>query len=450
MAEPLARIRTLIEERNRLLAEARGILETAEKEKRALTDDEDRRFNTLHDEAAAKKREIDRMERQLEAERQALAPSGPQPGEDDPLEPSEPPERAAVVPEIRHRSTGELLPLYLRSVRADPRLADANYAAAFNHWLRAGNMQFLPPEQQRILYAVERRDLQTDNDTQAGFLVMPQQMVMELIADVDDQVHIRMKARKFPVTQAKKLGAPKRTARASTFVWASELGAPTPDTSLAFGMRVLEPHYLTGEIKVSNDLLRSAALPADQIVREELAYHASVVEEQAFLTGSGAQQPLGIFTASADGISTSRDISEGNLPTQITFDGLISAKYALKGQYWARAEWLFHRDALKQIAKLKDGEGQYLWRQSVTMGEPDRILNSPVTMSEFAPNTFTSGLYVGIFGDFQHYWIADALDYDLRTLMELYARTNQVGFLVRLKTDGMPVLEEAFARVKLG
>ena len=37
----------------------------------------------------------------------------------------------------------------------------------------------------------------------------------------------------------------------------------------------------------------------------------------------------------------------------------------------------------------------------------------------------------------------------IQRLNELYARTNQVGFIGRLETDGMPVLGEAFARVKL-
>jgi len=38
---------------------------------------------------------------------------------------------------------------------------------------------------------------------------------------------------------------------------------------------------------------------------------------------------------------------------------------------------------------------------------------------------------------------------EVQRLTELYARTNQIGFIGRLKTDGMPVTEEAFARVKL-
>jgi hypothetical protein len=38
---------------------------------------------------------------------------------------------------------------------------------------------------------------------------------------------------------------------------------------------------------------------------------------------------------------------------------------------------------------------------------------------------------------------------EVQRLEELYAATSQVGFIGRLESDGMPVLEEAFSRVKL-
>jgi HK97 family phage major capsid protein len=168
------------------------------------------------------------------------------------------------------------------------------------------------------------------------------------------------------------------------------------------------------------------------------------------MTGSGAGQPLGVFTASNDGIPTSRDVATGNAATYPTLDGLIEAKYALKGGYWQRAAWIFHRDIVKLIAKLKDGEGRPALELASTPGMPDRLLGLPLYVSEYAPNTATSALYVGIVGDFSYYWLAEALQFELQRLDELYAETNQVGFIGRLEADGMPVLAEAFARVKLG
>ena len=158
-----------------------------------------------------------------------------------------------------------------------------------------------------------------------------------------------------------------------------------------------------------------------------------------------------VFTAATAGfgISTSRDVSTGNTNTAFTTDGLLNALFSLKSQYHKTATWVFHRDAVKLLRKLKDGEGRYIWNPDIKAGTPDMILGRPYKMSEYAPNTFTSGLYVGIIGDFTKYWIADALDIRVQRLNELYAANNQVGFIGKLESDGMPVLEEAFARVTL-
>jgi HK97 family phage major capsid protein len=228
----------------------------------------------------------------------------------------------------------------------------------------------------------------------------------------------------------------------------TELATGSEDSTMSFGRRDLKPHPLAKRIKISRKLLMKVPnVEAFTIAR--LAYKFGIAQERGFLVGSGAGQPLGIFTASADGIPTSRDVSTDNTTTAVTGDGLINTKYALKMQYWQNARWMAHRDFFKQAAKLKDGDGQYLWRESVRAGEPDRLLGFPTAMSEYAPSTFTTGQYVAAVGDFSTYWIADSMTMEFQRLLELYAETNQVGIIGRLDTDGAPTLGEAFARVKL-
>jgi HK97 family phage major capsid protein len=315
------------------------------------------------------------------------------------------------------------------------------YRDAFNKFLLRGK---------QALSQAEFRDLSTGSDVDGGYLVAPVQMVAELLKNLDDAVYVRSKARKFTLVQAKSLGVIKRTAKMSTWARGTEISTPTKDTSMAFGKRELHPQYMTGLALVSRDLLRNSSLPPEQLIREEMAMNAAEVQEQEFMTGSGAAgAALGVFTASADGISTGRDVSTGNTTTAITFDGLIEAKFSLKPQYRRTAEWMFHRTAVKQIAKLKDGEGRYIWELSKQAGEPDRILGLPYVESEWVPSTFTTGEYVGILANWNYYWIADALDVEIQRLVELYALSNQDGFVGRLKMDAAPQLEEAFARVKL-
>jgi HK97 family phage major capsid protein len=300
----------------------------------------------------------------------------------------------------------------------------------------------------RWLATGDTRALQVDSDTAGGYLSQPEEFVAEYIKTVDDLCQMRGLSRKFRTT-AQSLGFPKRAAKMASFAWGGELSTPTADTALKFGKRALFPHYASGEILVSRELLRANVVNPESIVMYEMGRDSAELEENAFMTGDGNQKPLGIFTASSDGISTARDFNSGNTTTTIGADNLFECKYQLKLQYRFKAAWIFSRAAIKMLRKLKDGEGQYLWQPGLQGGDPDRLLGLPVYESEFAPSTFTTGKYVGILGAYENYWIADALDLDLQRLVEKYAETNQVAFLARFKTDGMPVLEEAFARVTL-
>ena len=102
------------------------------------------------------------------------------------------------------------------------------------------------------------------------------------------------------------------------------------------------------------------------------------------------------------------------------------------------------------IRKLKTSDLQYIWQPGLTAGISNTILGKPYVLSEDVPNTYTSGLYVGMYGDFSKYWIIDTLNMQMQVLNELYAETNQIGYIGRYEGDGAPVLEEAFVRIKLG
>jgi len=411
------KLKELREARGKAVADARAILDKADAEKRAVSKDEDTAYTALFTKQEELRGQIEREERQVEVEREAAA--------------------AALRSRdaVRDASAG-------RTVDPDARGArdSDEYRSAFSKLLLAGHTG---------LSRDEARALQIDSDTAGGFTAAPQQWVNQLIKGVDDMVFIRQRATKFRVASAASMGVPTLAANPADSNWTTELATGSEDSTMSFGKRELNPHPLAKRLKVSNTLLRMVG-GTDALVRDRLGYTCGVTQEKAFLTGSGSNQPLGLFTASANGVTTARDVSTGNTATSIMVDGLLEAKYSLKGQYWSRADWIFHRDAMKQISKLKDGEGQYLWRESVRDGEPDRLLGRPIMMSEYAPNTFTTGLYVGILGDFSNYWIADALDVQIQVVRELYAETDQTGYILRASCDGMPVLAEAFARVKLG
>jgi len=448
-------LKELSAKRFKLIKDAREGLDAATASGEPLTNEQRGKFDAMLDEAGTIKdqigglqKDIDRMAVLEAAERSmatlpATPPAGPGPGI------AAPPKPETRTIELRDSVSG-----YPRSIVLPDGARSDLSMVAWNDYLLSGPH----PEAQaarrefRAAHIEELRALQKDSDTVGGFLSPPIQWLGQLIQALDNLTFMRQICNVLPpLTVAQTLGTPSLDTDISDPTWVAEIAIGTEDSSLAFGKRELNPHPLAQFIKVSNTLLRRSQISADGIVRERLAFKNAAVMENAFLNGTGAMSPLGVFTASDEGISTSRDVSTGNTSTEIRFDGLQEAKYNQAAQYRAKnTGWIFHRDGVKQIAKLKDGEGRYIWQASVLPDRPDMILGYPVFESEYAPNTFTASLYVGIIGDFSQYWIVDALTATVQVLVELYAGTNQSGFLSRLESDGMPILEAAFTRVKLG
>lgn len=295
----------------------------------------------------------------------------------------------------------------------------------------------------------EKRTMVADQDIIGGYLLAPIQMVQVMLKLADDQVWLRNKASKFQVVNSLSLGAPTLDDDADDFEFTTELATGSDQDDLKFGKRELKPAPMAKRYKVSEKLIRAAVMDVVAFVLGRLQYKAGLTEEKAYMTGNGINGPLGLFTASNRGISTGRDKSTGNTASALTFDGLKNARWALKASYRAKAEWLFHTDALCKLDLIKDNDGQYIWQPSVVAGQQDRILNYPVNESVFAPNTFSANQYVGMFGDFSYYWIVDALQMQIKVLNELYAESNKIGYILRKELDGAPVQEEAFIRLQL-
>lgn len=411
--------REMREQRHKLLLTARELLDKADTEKRSLTADEQTNEKKALKDADELRTKIAAAEHRNDIERDIAA-----------AEMSQDRDNENRNGEDRQEET-----------RLSRSWEVPAYRSLFTRAMTVGTQAF---------NSDELRALSAGTGTEGGYLYAPEQFVSELIQNVTDATIMRGICRVFPPIQGTdSLGFPVLDNRMAAAAWTSELGTPSTDSTLSLGKRALRPNPLAKEIIVSKVLLRKTAM-AEQIVREELARVVAEAMENGYMTGTGDQQPLGVFTASANGVTTARDVSTGNTSSTPTFEGLKSAKYELKASYWPRAKWIFHRDIMELIAKLKDGNGRYMLQDSVQQAEPDRMLGAPVLLSEFAPNTVTTGLYVGILGDFSQYWIVDSLDVEVLRLEELYARNNKDCFLARMMSDGAPVRAEAFVRVKLG
>ena len=276
--------------------------------------------------------------------------------------------------------------------------------------------------------------LQIGTDSEGGYLV-PDEYEHTLVEALEEENIFRKLAhiintssgdRKIPVVASK-----------GSASWVDEEGTIT-DSDDAFNQVSIGAYKLGTLIKISNELLNDSAFNLESYISKEFARRIGSKEEEAFFTGNGTGKPVGIFNATGGaevGVTTAS-------ATAITADELIDLFYSLKAPYRKKAIWILNDSTVKAIRKLKDKNDNYLWQPALTAGTPDTILGRPVYTSSFVPS-IAAGAKTIAFGDFSYYWIADRQGRIFKKLTELYAATDQTGFVATQRVDGKLILPEA-------
>ena len=276
--------------------------------------------------------------------------------------------------------------------------------------------------------------LQEGTDSEGGYLV-PDEFERTLVEALEEENVFRTLAhviktssgdRKIPVVASK-----------GTASWVDEEGAYT-ESDDAFSQVSIGAYKLGTMIKVSEELLADSVFDLEAYISKEFARRIGAREEESFFNGDGKGKPLGILAAK-DGAEVGVTAASA---TAITADEVIDLFYSLKAPYRKNAVWVLNDATVKQIRKLKDSTGQYLWQPSLVAGTPDTILGRPVKTSAFMP-TAAAGAKTISFGDFKYYWIADRQGRTFKKLSELYAANGQVGFMGTQRVDGKLILPEA-------
>lgn len=276
--------------------------------------------------------------------------------------------------------------------------------------------------------------LQEGTDSEGGYLV-PDEFERTLVEALEEENVFRTLAhviktssgdRKIPVVASK-----------GTASWVDEEGAYT-ESDDAFSQVSIGAYKLGTMIKVSEELLADSVFDLEAYISKEFARRIGAREEESFFNGDGKGKPLGILAAK-DGAEVGVTAASA---TAITADEVIDLFYSLKAPYRKNAVWVLNDATVKQICKLKDSTGQYLWQPSLVAGTSDTILGRPVKTSAFMP-TAAAGAKTIAFGDFKYYWIADRQGRTFKKLSELYAANGQVGFMGTQRVDGKLILPEA-------
>ena len=276
--------------------------------------------------------------------------------------------------------------------------------------------------------------LQVGTDSEGGYLV-PDEFERTLIDALQEENVFRQLANVIMTSSGdKKIPVVASKGSAS---WVDEEGV-IPESDDVFGQVSIGAYKLATMIKVSEELLNDSVFNLEQYIAKEFAKRIGSKEEEAFFVGDGIGKPTGIFNATGGGgvgVTTAS-------ASAITMDELMDLFYSLKSPYRKNAVFITNDATIKNIRKLKDGNGQYLWQPSLTAGQPDTILNRPIKTSAYVP-VIASAAKTIAFGDFGYYWVADRQGRAFQRLNELYAATGQVGFKATQRVDGKLILAEA-------
>lgn len=379
----------LIEERARLITAMRSTLDVADGESRIFTAEETQEYDRQEARVSELDAEI--------AKRNRL--SALKPAEGLVLGGSD---AAVVEPGAEVRTV-------------DP-LGTPEYRNAFMDYIRKGR--------------AEERALSVGTASGGGYTV-PVSFSAEIIKSLRQFGQIRNLAKVIPTAEGNTLNIPSGTGFGSGG-WGTEGGTFT-GTDPSFGQVSLSAYKVWQIVQVSEELLQDSGLvDLEGYVAQALGENLALLQNTAFVNGTGAGQPTGFITNGATGVTA------GNGTVQVSAilpDTLFDIQHSLTVPYRPNASWVLHDSSLKIIRKLKDSQNRYLWEMALTAGAPDTLLGKPVYIDPDMPVMAASAKSIA-YGDFQRYIVRTAGGIGVQRLNELYAATGQVGFRVFERLDG--------------
>jgi len=194
-------------------------------------------------------------------------------------------------------------------------------------------------------------------------------------------------------------------------------------------------------LQISSELLADTGFDIVGFMAEHAGRNLGIAVDTAYVAGTGTTQPLG-FTVLSGGTTigvqaTTTTGSTVGLPTSGAFVGadvLIELYHSVIPQYRPRACFIMHDATIKQVRKLKDTTGQYLWQPALVAGQPDTILGRPCLPDPHMPLIGVSTTPIA-FGDFKGYFIRDVTPLRFERSDDFAFGNDLVSFRAIYRTD---------------
>jgi HK97 family phage major capsid protein len=232
----------------------------------------------------------------------------------------------------------------------------------------------------------------------------------------------------------------------ATAYWVSE-GASGTDSGEVFAPNILTPFKAAGLDGFTSEILADAATnPSIQnYVESRFAIAMALLENMAFVNGSGSGQPWG-FRSSA---ITPASVAQTN--DTLGYSDVVNLKYALPTAYRQMAVFVGPSAAFQALENVKDNYGRPIWHNGLAEGTPNTLLGRPAYVVDEIPsnlggNSNATELWFGYFKG--GYFIGDrgALRIDYGTNGTDFAN-DKISLRVLKRVAGRPILSQAFAKL---
>lgn len=236
--------------------------------------------------------------------------------------------------------------------------------------------------------------------------------------------------------------------------WVEELptSATAASTNQTYGMLRIPVYTVLARTDLSRNLLEDAAFNMLDVLAGLFSEAMALDEDNQFLTGTGGGTPSGILGARTGAelnpiVGVAQAVS-GN-STLITADGLFDTVYSIAAQYRQGGAFAMNRASQRDVRKLKDGNGRYLWQDSIQSGQPATLLGFPVLESEQLP-TIGANTFPVIFGNWGGYIIADRVGMTVERITDAtLVGQNKVALFARRRLGGAVAEPWRFATTKI-
>ncbi len=304
---------------------------------------------------------------------------------------------------------------------------DSEYKKEFcGHYLRKGVTDGV----------LDLKSLSTDSDPDGGFAV-PEEMENRVRSILTERSAIRRLARSVVSSSKDHTVIVSRGGTESG--WVSE----KEDRDETGGSQIATITIVPGEMyampKSTQRLLDDASFDIAAWIEAEISVEFSRREGVALVSGNGVKQPRGILGYDTVANSSYAWGKVGYIPSGAasTFtnpDMLIELQHALKSYFRSGASWVMSDSTQEHIRKMKDGEGQYIWRPGLEAGSPNILLGKPVEIDDNMPS-IGAGEYPVAFGNFREgYTIVDRGQTQI--LRDPYTQKPYVLFYVTKRVGG--------------